>query len=135
MAASSHRPSKSRRKNWQYSIVELNSSHYEGIDVFQCVGDHVEVINVKPALHTYSEEAPNNLPKEPTGISPDSAANNVQYENLQHIISDFYNNCQPTELPGYQEEPEPNKKGIIILSFMYQTKPTGKTNGTNPLMI
>ena len=110
MAAPGPRPAKSSRKNWQYRHIELNESHYKGINFYQCVGDRVEVTNVKPALQKNSNKAPVNSSENPsTGTSDrsDDTTSNDELQNIQQLISDIYNNSQPPDEPaGDQDEGE-----------------------------
>ncbi len=111
MAAQGHKPAKLRRKNWQYSVFELDSTDYQGIDIVQSNGDHVEVTNIKPALHVYTQNASTSLPEEHFTVNGSNTA--PEYHNLQQTVFEIYNNCQPTELPGYQKDAESDEPGIL----------------------
>ena len=115
------KPAKTRRKNWEYSMVELNESHYQGVDVCQVVGDLIEVVNVKPNLGKASEKSPINPAEDiSTENRSDIPVNIVDYDNLQQFVSDLYNNSQPTEITDSQDA-ELNGKGKTLSYKSYHS--------------
>ncbi len=87
------KPPKSRRKNWQYSVVEVNASHYQGIDVYQCNeeddddGDEVEISHISPEEVMKSQNDFLQLPKNISRLdhAVDHVTNDVEFQNnLQH---------------------------------------------------
>ena len=90
-------------ENWQYSIVELNASHYPGIDVYECDEDDVEVSHITPEEVMASQNRQHNLMPE----TYDYPRNEVEFQN----------NLQTTDLQICDQEDQSNHTGRPNCTF------------------